>query len=232
MPLSYVNPILVSTAFPAFARVQNQDDVLRWGYAKILHYLSAVTFPIMAGILVVAPLFVPLIYGSQWLPAVPVVQIFCLLGAVKTLGNPIGSVILAKGRADLVFWMNVVAICGYSISNLIGVHWGINGVAASSLIFSCLVLLPIDFYLRWITIRMTVREYWEAIKRPTASTIIMLMIIFPLYFLATAGSNINAALILLVLSGSMIYAGVMLMLDRSLFIELWGYLKPTFQKRV
>jgi lipopolysaccharide exporter len=232
MPSSYVNPVVVSVAFPAFARVQEQNDLLRRGYAKILHYLSAVNFPIMAGMFVVAPLFVPLIYGSQWLPAVPVVQIFCLLGALKSLGNPLGSLLLAKGRADLGFWMNLTAMVGYGISNVIGTRWGIGGVAASSLIFSTLVLLPVDFYLRWLTIRMSVREFWQAIRQSTVAALGMLVAILPLSYVVRLVNHDVVALLILVLSGAIVYGILIRRLDHPLLTEVWGYLKPTSLPKV
>jgi lipopolysaccharide exporter len=227
IPVIYLNPVIVSVAFPAFARVKHQDDVLRKGYCKILHYISAVTFPMMGGMFVVAPLFVPLVYGQQWLPSVPVVQIFCLLGAVYSLGNPIGSILLAKGRADLGFYLNLFAVIGYGISNLIGSRWGITGVAASSLIFSVLFLLPFDFYLRWIMIRMKIREYLHAIKRPALSVVIMIITILPLYYLLTPGIHSVVALTILVFVGVLVYARMIWLTDYPWLIEVRGFLKTT-----
>jgi lipopolysaccharide exporter len=227
MPLSYLNPMIVSVAFPAFARVQHQDDILRRGYVKILHYLSAITFPLMAGLFVTAPLLVPLVYGVQWSPAVSVIQIFALLGALKSLSNPLGSLLLAKGRADFGFWMNMIATVGCIISNLIGVRWGITGVAASSLIFSAVVLLPIDFYLRHLVVDMTVKEFWFAIKQPTVSTSIMFSVIFPLYFALSLLEHDWVVLGCLATIGIIIYTIAIRLLDGDLFVEISGYLKPT-----
>lgn len=227
LPVSYINPVVVSVAFPAFARVQHEDALLRKGYAKILHYLSSMTFPIMAGILVVAPLLVPLVYGTQWTPAVPVVRIFALLGIIKSLGNPLSSLLLAKGRADLGFWMNLVGIVGYSISNLIGVRWGIEGVAISSLLASSLILLPIDFYLRWLTVRMSIQNFWTAIKRPTISTSLMLAVLLPLLKILENLGHAVVELTILLIIGVVVYASMTRIFDFPLLVEVWGYLKPT-----
>jgi lipopolysaccharide exporter len=228
LPVHYLNPVIVSVAFPAFARIQHKDDVLRRGYCKILHYISAVTFPIMAGMLVVSPLFVPLVYGPQWLPSVPVLQIFCILGALYSLGNPIGSLLLAKGRADLGFWMNLVALLGYSVSNVIGARWGISGVAASSLIFASIFMFPLGFFIRWLLIRMTGCEFWEAIKKPTLSVIIMIIVVLSLYYLVTPGSHIVIALIILIFAGVLVYSFMMRLIDLPFIIEVWGFIKPTY----
>ena len=232
LPLTYVNPIVVSVAFPAFARMQHQDGVLRRGYGKILHYLGAVTFPIMAGMMVVAPIFVPLVYGPQWAPAVPVVQIFCLLGALKSLGNPIGSLLLAKGRADWGFWTNAIAVVGYSIMTVIGVRWGINGVAICLTILVGVIMQPIGFYLRWVTIRMTARDYFRAFMQPAIAAMAMLIVVFPLYYLLLPIQHPIASLSVIVLSGVIVYMSMLRLLDRPLLIEVMGYLRPASSPKV
>lgn len=221
VPQITINPIVVSVAFPAFARVQNQNDKLRRGYAKILSYLNAISSPLMAGMFVVAPLFIPVVYGDDWMPAVVVVQIFCLLGIIKSLGNPISSVLLAKGRADLGFYMNVIAIAGYTISNLIGVRWGIVGVAVSSLCFTLAVLLPIDFYLRWMTIGMRAQEFWNAIKKSSFATCILVAVTMIVYLLATSWCDKIFLLIVLIVIGALTYLYAMWKVDREFLFEIW-----------
>ena len=148
-PIWQVNPIFTNVAFPIFSWVQDDDRRLRAGYQRMIAYISLLTFPMYAGMFVLAEAFVRAVYGPAWLPAVPVIRIFCLLGILIVLGNPIGSLLLAKGKANWGFWLNVFSFCGRSVSNLIGVQWGILGVALSRLVFDLLFLFPFRFYLRW-----------------------------------------------------------------------------------
>ena len=226
LPHAYINPAIVSVAFPSFARVQSQNDRLRWGYAKILRYLSTITFPVMGGIFIIAPFLIPLLYGEQWLPSVTVVQIFCLVGVWKSLGNPIGSLLLAKGRADLGFYMNLIAVIGYTISNIIGVRWGINGVAISTLLFQTAILVPFGFYLRWLTVQMRAVEYWEAIKRAGLATAVMLIFLIPLYYALTPLNTPFIQMIGLVISGILVYAITIIKLDYPTIQEAWLRLTP------
>jgi len=226
LPLLYVNPVVVTVAFPTFARVQDQDGRLRRGYAKILRYLSAANFPLMAGMFVVAPLFVTVIYGTRWLPAVPVIQIFAALGALKTLGNPLGSLLLAKGRADLGFYMNAVAVVGYAASNLLGIRYGITGVAFSSLVFSVLILFPIDFYFRWYLIRMPARDFFVAIRKAAVASGAVGIVVTACK-LVLPDTNAVVTLITLAGIGATTYAAILWSFDRQFLIEAWGYMKPS-----
>ena len=232
MPLTYINPIVVSVAFPTFARVQNQDDLLRQGYSKILHYLSMISFPLMAGMFSIAPIFVPVIYGAKWVPIVHIVQIFCLLGAFKSMGNLLGSILLAKGRADLGFYMNVISILGYSVSNFLGVRWGIMGVAVSSLLFTVFVLFPVDFILRWKLIHMNVREYLLAIRIPLLASLVMLFLLVVLERLLISVDQSVTALTILVFAGGAIYGGLLWFFDYPFVVEAWRTLKVSPARRI
>jgi O-antigen/teichoic acid export membrane protein len=224
-PLRVINPAVTNVAFPAFARVQKQNDLLRRGYGKIVHYLCAANFPLLAGLMVVAPTFVVLVYGNQWMPAVPVLQAFCVLGMLKAVENPIGSLLLAKGRADVGFYLNVLAIVGYTLSNLLGVRWGIVGVALSSLLFTLIVLVPIGLYIRWYLVRMTWWEYWQAINKPITAAFVMVLVTVMVQMGLQAIGEIPVFLVVVVV-GAITYIGTLWLLDRQLFGEVWHFVKP------
>ena len=40
--------------------------------------LAAIELPVLLGLIALAPELIPLVFGSQWVPAVPVVQILCV----------------------------------------------------------------------------------------------------------------------------------------------------------
>lgn len=106
LPVSRINPILTRTAFPFFSRLQDDSELLRRGYFKLLRMVSIVNFPLFLGLCGTATWAVPAIFGGKWLPAVPLLQIFCFFAMGYAVGNPIGSLVLAKNRPDLGFWWN------------------------------------------------------------------------------------------------------------------------------
>jgi O-antigen/teichoic acid export membrane protein len=106
-PVARINPILTRVAFPAFAKVQDDDARLRRGYMVVQHVVALVNFPILMGIAVLAPILVPLVLGPQWDPAVPLVQILAFVGMLRATGNPAGTLLLAKGRAKRAFHWNI-----------------------------------------------------------------------------------------------------------------------------
>ncbi|MCD5406439.1 MAG: MOP flippase family protein [Desulfotomaculum sp.] len=106
-PLQKLNPIITRVAFPVFAKLQDDNARLKRGYMSTLNILSAMNFPYFFGLAVVAPLLVPVVFGMQWLPSILLMQILCVVGLLRSTGNPIGSLLLAKGRADWGFKWNL-----------------------------------------------------------------------------------------------------------------------------
>jgi O-antigen/teichoic acid export membrane protein len=178
LPLSKINPVIGGVAFPTFAKMQSDDSWLKSAYLTMLRYISTFTFPIMAGMFMIAPYFIPAIYGPQWSPAIPVLQILCVVGALKSLGNPVGSLLLAKGRADIGFYFTVFATVITLVGCIIGVNWGIEGVACSIAVSTVLVLWPVDIYIRWLLVRMTPQEYFRSFRFPGIAAVLMMILLW------------------------------------------------------
>ena len=138
IPLKRLNPIVTSVAFPVFSLKQKDDKALRSGYLEMSKALSLISFPLLAGIAVTAPLIIPILYGPGWEPSVPLLQALSLLGILKSLGNPSGSIILAKGRADLGFKFNLTILVVNAVVFYIAAHQSALAVALS---FSALTFL-------------------------------------------------------------------------------------------
>jgi len=187
-PLSRINPVITRVAFPAFSRIQDDDPYLRTGYVKVIKYISLITLPMLAGMLVVAPEFVLAVFGEQWVPSIRVLQLLCIVGAFKSLGNPVGSVLLAKGKANIGFYQNLFTVVLISVAVIVGARWGITGVAAALL----LVQLPIFLVIQPVVNRLIGLgwgPYFGGLRTAVLASVVMaaaVLLVRPL--LAGAGS--------------------------------------------
>ncbi len=218
LPLSKVNPLFTRVAFPVFAKVQSDDTRLRNGYLKMLRYISTLSFPLMAGMLIVAPLFIPIVYGPKWLPSVPVVQILCLVGIYKSLTNPLGSLLLAKGRADIGLYWNMGALVVMCVGVLLGVRLGIVGVALGTLAAVC-VLWPGTLFLLSYLVNMKATDYLKGVKIATLASLVMMVAV---YFIGLMGNQINNTfcLVFQITIGAGFYIVLTWMMARPLCLEL------------
>lgn len=140
-PAQIFNPIITKVTFPMMAKIQDDTERLKNIYLKTIHYLSSVNFPIYALMIVLAPELVMVLFGDKWMDAVPIVQILSIYGALRSTGNPIGSLLLAKGKAKLGFYWNLglffyvpFGVYISSLWGLISVSWGLVFIMASLMI--------------------------------------------------------------------------------------------------
>ncbi|MFX0206074.1 MAG: MOP flippase family protein [Candidatus Hodarchaeota archaeon] len=222
-PLNKINPTITKVTFPAFSKIQNDNSRMRRGYCKVINYITMLTFPMLTGMLVVAPEFIRLVYGAKWIPSIIIVQILCIVGAFKSLGNPAGSVLLAKGRADIGFYWNVFAVIMVSIAVLVGVNWGIVGVAFAILTLQVpffIILHPIVNRL----IKLKFSQYFKAIQSPFLCSAIMLAGILSLKMIL-GNINMFPLLITTFVSGMIIYIVSYYIRDGATLLELKSILR-------
>jgi O-antigen/teichoic acid export membrane protein len=103
-PVYRINPIITNVAFPVFAKKQDDPTALKRGFLVVTKLLSTTNAPLLFGFAAIAPHAVPLLLGDKWIPAIPLVELCSIIAMARTINNPVGSLVLAVGRADRSFY--------------------------------------------------------------------------------------------------------------------------------
>lgn len=141
-PAMVFNPIVTRVTFPAMARVQDDIPVLKNAYLKAIRYLSSINFPVYAFIFVFAHEIVDILFGPKWQNAVIIIQILSIWAAWRSTHNPIGSLLLARGRTDLGFWWSFSVFFYVPLAVWIFSHWGLIGIAVGLNIILATLVYP------------------------------------------------------------------------------------------
>ena len=210
MPRDAVTNVVTRVLFPAFSKMQDDDERLANAYLRVCGAIAFVTFPMMAGLAVVARPFVEVLLGDKWLPAVPVICILAPVGALQSIWGPAGQVCLAKGRADLYFRLGLAGGLLFVCSFFVGLPWGIVGVA-SAYALTCLVWLPTWWWFAFRLVRgLTLRRLFRAIlPYALASAAITLVVPICRWALSISGTPTPLALILCIITGVVTYAAIL-----------------------
>jgi O-antigen/teichoic acid export membrane protein len=70
-------------ALPTFAKVQADRERAKRLLRSGMRMLSLIAVPAYAGVIVLAPVALPLVLGDKWLPAVPYLQLLALAGLIR-----------------------------------------------------------------------------------------------------------------------------------------------------
>jgi O-antigen/teichoic acid export membrane protein len=129
VPVQKINPILNRVAFPLFSKFKDNNEVLRKGYLKLMELLTFVSYPVLIFLAFFAPLVIPVFFGSGWDLTITLIPIMVIIGLLRTLGNPVGSLYLAKGRPDIGFYFNISIAFINLISFWIAAQYSVYHVA-------------------------------------------------------------------------------------------------------
>jgi O-antigen/teichoic acid export membrane protein len=102
--------VINTVAFPTFSNVQSDARALQERYRRTLQLVGALAFPASVGAALVAPVFVPVVLGSQWVEMVPVMQVLSLTTVFHTVGAGAAPLFQAVDRPDLLTKIKVVVL--------------------------------------------------------------------------------------------------------------------------
>jgi O-antigen/teichoic acid export membrane protein len=178
MPVDAITNVMSRVLFPAFAKMQDNDDRLARAYLRVCEIIGFVTFPIFAGMVVLAEPFVHVVLGDKWLPAVPLLWIFAPTGALIAFWKPTSHLYTAKGHAS--WYMRLCAIRGvtFVIAYLFSVNWGTPGLAVA-FAMSYVIFFTISFRLACRAVpSLTARRLLAALRPYVAATAAMSVTVF------------------------------------------------------
>ena len=130
----------------------------------------------MAGAAILAEPLIKTVYGPRWVNVIPVLTILAPVGLVQSILTTTGVIYTAKGRTALLFKVGGTASVLYVISFIVGLPWGIRGVAFSYSACVGLLLLP-SLYIPFRLIDLRLIDLWHGLKGIAASTTLMTVVV-------------------------------------------------------
>jgi len=145
---------------PAFSRIQGDPERLERAWLQSKRVSIAVSAPSMLALIVVAPDFVPVVFGGQWDNAILPLQILCVAGLASGLRSLNWSVLQARGAASTLLRLTFLSSVVKFGALVVGLPWGIVGVATTFAGASWLLVVPSI----WMTTRGVSFKFWPALR--------------------------------------------------------------------
>jgi len=201
-PAQIINPIITKVTFPVMAKVQNDTLQLKNIYLKTINYLSSVNFPIYILLAILAEPIVLILFGDKWEKSIVILQILSIYGAIRSTGNPIGSLQLAKGRADMGFYWNLGLFFFIPLTIYVGSLWGLLGVAYSLLGLQTFLSIPNWYFMVRLLCGAKFKEYFWQIVKPLIFSLVGGVFAYGIsYLLSIENMYIESIVIGLVMGG-------------------------------
>src|SRR5262249_41818785 len=159
-------------------------------YSNLVGVISAMWIPAVAGMGLVSPILLPMLFGEQWKDAVPLVMISSLVALSGPLTRPTVPVLLSVGRPDVYTHVNLVQLALVIVSFTVAVQFGIAG-AAWAYAGVWLTMVPLNLWaarrIAGISIKSVLARYLPAVGASATMVTALLMV-------ETAGYSVTTVL--------------------------------------
>jgi O-antigen/teichoic acid export membrane protein len=185
-PLQSMAAVIGRVLFPVFSRLQQDDARLRSAYLQVVAAIALITFPVMMGTWVLAETFIIGVFGEPWRATILPLVILSPVGLIQSIGTTVGTIYLCKGRTDWMFRWGGFAGILFMISFVIGLRWGIVGVATGYAIANLLLIYP-NFAIPFSLIQLKMIDLVFVLWRPLLCSIIMSAVILTMKLVLPTG---------------------------------------------
>lgn len=230
-PLSNISLVIGRVMFPALSHIQENKELVRQAYASATRYIATVTFPLMAGLAVLAQPFIHAVLGSKWERAIFLVQILALVGLLQSMITTTSWIYMSQKRTGTLFVMGLVATATYAVSFVAGLHWQVEGVAVAYALALAILTYP-SMAIPLSFVEMKVWEFAKRLWTITVATAGMVIILILLRLLLENLLNVAdlAVLAFCVPVGAFTYLGLLLLVDRTLVMDLLDVFRTIFSR--
>ncbi|MBC2693793.1 MAG: lipopolysaccharide biosynthesis protein, partial [Desulfobacteraceae bacterium] len=146
LPVSNISGIVSRVTFTVFSSVQDDKPRLKRGVRKALTMLVMINFPMMIGLAIVAKPLVMVLLTEKWALCIPYLQFLCIAGMLYPLHVINLNVLVAQGRSDLFFRLEILKKIMIVIAIAVTYRWGIIAMIYGQIATSCLAYFLNAYY--------------------------------------------------------------------------------------
>ena len=161
-----INPIITKVGLPVMAKVQGDTDMLKSVYLNTMRMSASINFPLYVIIVLFAPEIILFVVGEKWNSAIPLLQIFGIWGLLRSIANPVGSLLIATGRVKRSFIWNMALVVIIVPIIWVGSQYGLEGIAFAMVGLMAGLMMPLWYFLIRPSCGASLGEYSKQLVTP------------------------------------------------------------------
>ncbi len=227
--ITAIDGTVQSVMLPAMSAQQDKRDQVRSLMRSSVTLSSYLVFPLMAGLAGVAQPLIELLLTEKWLPSVPYMQIYCFTLAFHPVQSCNLQAINAIGRSDLFLRLEIIKKC-----------LGLGLLTAAVLCFESPVAIAMTgaiisavscFINAQPNKKLIGYSYLEQMKDILPSLLLSLLMLAAVLAVQLLRLSAGVTLVLQVVVGVAVYAGLSAAVRLTPFMLLLDQLKAILKKR-
>lgn len=138
LPTESLTTIVSRVTFPLFSTIGEDSSRLKRGMNKSLTLMMLFHLPFLTGLALISENLVHVLLTDKWLPIVPYLQLLCCVAVLAPVHQVNINALLALGRSDIFFRLEIVKKMLQVSLLAASLHWGVTGLILGQLIHSLL----------------------------------------------------------------------------------------------
>lgn len=165
-PLRIVVDNVNKVTFPAYSRLQDNKPHLIKSIEKSIFFTTLIIFPILIGMVILAPSFIAVIPKYQkWRPALLALTFFAFNGMWSSVSTTITNTFAAIGKIKINFKLMVMwTLLTWIFTPLFIWKFGYVGVAAASALVAASSLVPMIIIKKLLPVRLALNLFPQLIS--------------------------------------------------------------------
>jgi O-antigen/teichoic acid export membrane protein len=227
-----VSVIMSQVAFPMLSRTLNDDEMFALR-ERMVRLVTTLVFPLLALLVVLAPVLIPWLFGSDWNEAILPTQILAAGGAAALVTDITGSILKAVGRTKAILWWGTGHFVVYVIAILIASLHGLTAVCIASVsVHSAFVAVGY-----WVLLQnrpeRTLPLLWRDIRAATLSCAGLVAVAWPVNaVLGEGGVPALPRMVLAAAAGGIAYLVTLRLISRPALHDLTRVVRRVVPDRV
>lgn len=230
IPVKNISNALNRVTYPMLSEIQDQPEILQRVYKKLIKYVLLIMTPVMLGGLALAEPLFRFVYTEKWLPAVPYFQWLCISALFYPVSAYNLNILKVKGRSDLYLILGIakklieatglIIVTGYSVYALVVYRtlysvlaYGINSVYSGKFL---------DYNLL---------EQFRDIYKILLSGSVMAVLLYQGLNMVAGYSDLFV-IIIGTITGTVIYGGIMYLVDKALLLDAYDVIKSEISRKL
>jgi O-antigen/teichoic acid export membrane protein len=148
VPAQSLGMVVARVTLPVFSKLQDEPERFRRGLRQALTTAAFLQFPIMIGLAAIAEPLVLVLLTEKWAPCIPYLQVLSFVGLWFPLHSLNLNALVARGRSDLFFRLEVVKKVLIVLNILITYRWGVFAMVCGQSINGLLGYFINSYYSR------------------------------------------------------------------------------------
>lgn len=221
-----ISGIMMRLAFPVYSRTKDLAQLTRL-HERATRVHAATVVPLLAILIVTAPVLIPWLFGPEWGPSVLPTQILAVAGMIAAILTGFPQVLLAAGKPQALLRFNVVLLAVYAGAVFATVQRGIVAVSIAVVAVYVAQLVVVYAVLLRRVVGIPVGQMVTDLAPALAGGLALLAVCFPLTHWMRA-ADVPPILILLAVGslGMLIHCTVL----RQFFPATWSDLVSLAQR--